>query len=71
MCTDLRELIMEIQAKRVHYSSVDARNMPFSLKLVSDRGCQLTDNECTTLAKQLRESGGPGKIPICEANLFV
>lgn len=71
VCTDLQELIIEIQANRGHFSSVDAHNMPTSLKLASDGGCQLRYKERTTAAKQLRKAGRPVNIPISESKFLV
>lgn len=72
MCTDLRKLIMEIQAKWGHSPSVGgARNMTTLLKLASDGERKLRDKECTTVAKQLQAAAGTAHIAMYEANLLV
>lgn len=67
----MRELITDIQYKRVQPPSVEAQNIPTSLKLTSDGGCKMTDTKRNAMAQQLREARGPAHIHIANANLLV
>lgn len=67
----LREMVADVNSKRVLPTSIEARIMSTSIKLESDGGYQLTDTEKTSIALQLREARGPGDIPLTEAGLLV
>lgn len=45
--------------------------LPTSLKLASESGCQLSDDEKRKVAKQLRDAGGPAKITLDDAKLLM
>lgn len=44
-------------------------DLPTSLKLSSDGGCQLADNEKSTIAKQIRDAGGREDISLEDPKL--
>lgn len=71
ICHELRDMMSEMQDKHKKSTSVDVRTMPMALKLASDGGCQLNDDEKTIVARQLREARGPANIPLTEAEFFV
>lgn len=71
MSSDLGKLNMEIQAKWGDSSLVDAGKMPTSLNVASDGMCQFITKERATVAKKLREAGGPTDVPILETNRLV
>lgn len=48
---------------------MDYRTIPIVLKLASDGGFQLTDEEKIRVARQLRETRRPAHIPIIEAEV--
>lgn len=68
---ELREMVTDVQAKRVLPTSIDTRSMPKSLKIASDGGCQLKDSENTAVARQLRDAIGSREIHISDTNLLV
>lgn len=64
-------MIYDVQAKWVLPTSIETRTMQTSLKLASDGGCQLTESEKITVARQIRESRSPAHIHVSNANLLV
>lgn len=71
ICDELRELVDDINSKKSPSVSVDTRTLPTSLKIASDGGCQVSDDEKNKVAHQLRDAGGPAHIDIANARLLV
>lgn len=57
----------DIKAKRGPQTSSESQSLSISLKLASDGGCQLSDDEQNRVAHLLRDAGGPAHIAINEA----
>lgn len=71
VCIELRYMIVETRAKRVYPPKADSRTIPNSLKLSSNGGCQMTENERSPVIKQSCEARGLANIHMKDANLLV
>lgn len=52
-------------------SKIQLQSMPTTLKLASDGGCHLNDEEKIRMAKQLRDASGPAHIPLEQTKLLM
>lgn len=71
MCAELRAMNADVRSKRAQPTCLEACTMPISLKLTSDGGCQLTEEEKTVIARQLRKTRGATNIPLLEGQVLV
>lgn len=58
-----------VETRAASRSSIN--NLSTSVKIASDGGCQVSDDEKRTIGKQLRVAGVPSHIPLENANLLM
>lgn len=71
LCTELEHMVQKGSAETRAASRRSINTLPASLKLASDGGCQLSDDKKRTVAKQLRDAGGPVHISLAESKLLM
>lgn len=70
ICNELCDMIADVQNKSNKLTSVDARTMEMALKLASDGGYQLNNEEKTVVERQFREVRRPANIPLMGSEIL-